>query len=105
MSLILKNTTRLFNLQPQTAIGIVVCANFFDEIGKHCIVTSAWDSQHRPGSLHYVGCAFDLRTRHLDDIEASAVADEIRNRLGRDFDVVLESDHIHVEWQPKDNQP
>jgi hypothetical protein len=31
-----------------------------------------------------------------------AVYLKLKESLGEQFDVVLESDHIHVEWDPKD---
>lgn len=65
------------------------------------VITSALDSEHRVGSLHYVGLALDYRTRHIPAEQLITIADTIRQRLGEQFDVVLESDHLHVEFQPK----
>lgn len=61
------------------------------------VVTSVSEGKHSPGSLHYVGHAFDMR---LPAEPALFVAD-LKSALGEEFDVVRESDHIHVEWQPK----
>ena len=49
------------------------------------------------GSLHYQGKAFDLRTWHVIE----EVAKQLRTYLGKDYDVIVEKDHIHVEYDPK----
>ena len=67
--------------------------------GRAAVITSVCDGKHRAGSLHYVGLAFDLRIWHLPDVEKFAA--ELRARLTDEFDVVVEDDHIHVEYQPK----
>ena len=61
------------------------------------VVTSVRDGKHKEHSLHYVGQAVDLRTRDFTDMWAHY----LRNALGKDWDVVVESDHIHVEYDPK----
>jgi len=66
-----------------------------------CVVTSAFDGQHKPGSLHYVGRALDFRIWDVPSEERADLAAHIRDRLGPDFDVVLEANHIHIEYDPK----
>ena len=61
------------------------------------VVTSARDGKHKDNSLHYVGKAVDLRIRDYVDTWAMY----LHNTLGKDWDVVIESDHIHVEYDPK----
>ena len=63
------------------------------------VLTSANDGRHSLTSLHYVGHAVDIRTRHL--VNPEKVRDEIKSRLNQDFDVLFEGDHIHIEWQPR----
>lgn len=55
---------------------------------------------HSPGSLHAFGRAVDLRTNYFDEYDKSAVARELATALGTDFDVVIESTHIHCEYDP-----
>ena len=57
---------------------------------------------HSASSLHPCGRAVDLRTwdftkKDLIDIVATA-----QDVLGDDYDIVLEVDHIHVEYDPKE---
>jgi hypothetical protein len=63
-------------------------------------VTSAVDGLHSAGSLHYYGYALDFRIHYFTPEEALAVSRELSECLGNDFDVILESDHIHVEYDP-----
>jgi len=66
-------------------------------------VTSANDSAHMSGSLHYENKAFDLRTWNIVGGEKSAefwVA-RMALALGGDYDVILEKDHIHIELDPE----
>jgi hypothetical protein len=78
--------------------------------GNVVVVTSAADSDHGPRSLHPEGRAFDLR---FEGIRPGAIAGNaphalaalwctrLRAWLGREYDVVLESDHIHIEYDPR----
>jgi len=65
--------------------------------------TSANDSTHMPGSKHYSNEAFDIRTKNaiggLDVIKQWAK--NIQIELGSDYDVVIEKDHLHLEFDPK----
>lgn len=77
--------------------------------GVELMITSGKEqsTKHSFASLHYLGCAVDIRTRHIDSrISRQLVAQEIRDRLNVDFDVILEDEggtreHIHLEYQPK----
>jgi hypothetical protein len=65
-------------------------------------ITSVKDGTHGPNSFHYVGCAFDLRTRHLQTPErVESVAKELRETLGNSYQVIVEKDHIHIEISPQ----
>lgn len=61
-------------------------------------VTSAVRPDHALGSLHPSGRALDLRRWGLRD--PVAATKELAAWLGTDYDVVLESDHVHVEFDP-----
>lgn len=68
-------------------------------------VTSANDStKHVDTSLHYWNRAFDIRIYNIIGhraVEARLWAERIQETLGRNYDVVLALDHIHVEYDPK----
>jgi len=52
-------------------------------------------------SLHYKGLAIDLRTRDLKSGVAEKLIRLLKEKLGRSYDIVLEPDHIHLEYDPK----
>ncbi len=68
-------------------------------------VTSANDSEHMVGSLHFENRAFDIRTKNIigdEQYEARLWAERMQVGLGGNYEVLLERDHIHVEWDPKE---
>ena len=66
-------------------------------------ITSANDSRHMTGSLHYKNRAYDIRTRNIiNKVEfAPKWVEDMQIELGVDYDIILESDHIHAEYQPE----
>lgn len=101
MSLSLKTGVKLRGLTPEMLLGIIVVEGAYADMEYDTIITSACDGRHSRGSLHYVGLAVDFRTRHLKAGDASKVAGKIKDRLGLEYDVVLERDHVHLEYQPE----
>jgi len=97
----LKRNVKLTGLQPQMLIAMQVAEYVYEIYDKELVITSACDGKHGTGSLHYVGLAIDIRTRYFTDQQKLLVAQEIRNRLGKEYDVVVENLHIHIEYQPK----
>ena len=76
-------------------------ATAFAVVGKPCVVTSGSDGQHKVNSKHYTNEAIDLRTFHLQGNELDTVVQALKNTLGKDFDVVIEASHLHLEHDPK----
>lgn len=67
---------------------------------RELVVTSARDHIHSAGSLHYYGRAVDLRIWGLED-KIEAIATRLREGLGKDYDVIVHTTHLHVEYDPK----
>lgn len=65
--------------------------------GEEAVITSANEGTHSAGSLHYGDNAVDIRMPK----KPQETAITLRNKLGKDFDVVVEVDHLHVEFDPK----
>jgi hypothetical protein len=61
------------------------------------VITSTWEGTHSSSSWHYFCRALDFRLPKNVD----GMIDVLKNRLGKDYDVVLESTHIHIEYDPK----
>lgn len=97
----LKPGVSMSKLQPQIVLGLIAIHSLFQRYGYACTITSICDGVHRPNSLHGVGAAVDLRIRAIGSANVERLVSDIRQALGSDFDVVLEVDHIHVEYDPK----
>lgn len=63
------------------------------------VITSANDKKHMTSSLHYSDLAWDLRINNIPDAgKVEEIARMLRVDLGNDYDVVVENDHIHCEF-------
>lgn len=101
--MVLKQGVNPMRLQPELLLALLVADGVWRGVGQELVVTSLNDSKHSNGSLHYAGCAADLRTRYFTGDQVLLVADTLRDALGncKDYDIVVEADHIHIEYQPK----
>ena len=77
----------------------VIAEEVYGKQGVELVITSANDGKHGDKTLHHKGLALDLRTWTLGD-RKSYVASELQRTLGEAYDVVLEVDHIHMEYDP-----
>ncbi len=64
------------------------------------VITSGNDSQHRQGSKHYTDEALDLRLSTIPFAALEPYLRRMRARLGSDYQVIREGDHVHVEYDP-----
>ena len=96
----IKEGVNLEGVQWQMFKAAIIAEHVYGKFGAECIITSANDGSHKDGSLHYQGQALDLRTWNVGGRETQVHA-ELKKALGDDYDVVLEKDHIHVEFDPK----
>lgn len=104
--ILVKEGVRFRKLLPEIYSILPLLDAVFANHGVDCVLTSANDSTHHNGSLHYADRALDLRSYHLQSGEEQQVVDELRQVLGLDYDVLLEdldtvNEHIHLEWDPK----
>ena len=98
----IKNGVDLRGLTPQMAIAYTIACRCYGQYD--CVITSASDGKHGLNSLHYKGQALDLRTRHINGQGLQAIYNKLKESLGEQFDVVLEADHIHIEFDVKEKQ-
>lgn len=72
--------------------------------GRRVVITSGLEGNHMQGSKHFSGEALDFRRPDWptfdDRASAQAFADQLAADLGARYDVVLESTHVHVEYDP-----
>jgi D-alanyl-D-alanine dipeptidase len=94
-----KPDVRLYGIRPEMVVALMVAQKLYREHNNDLVVTSVMEGQHQFGSLHYTGCAVDLRLPNVT--HPQVLVAELADRLGADFDAVLEDTHVHVEFQPK----
>lgn len=103
----LKNkTVNIATLNPVMWRAAVLVDDLCGKYKRDCIITSANDSKHGEGSLHGKDKALDFRTWHLPGGYLGLAARDVAQRATAElkplgYDVVLENDHLHVEYQPK----
>ena len=97
----LKKSVDPAQIKPEINLAIQVASSIWSRQNEPVLtVTSISDSQHGPASLHYVGYAVDLRIRELHSNPEDLVK-ALTEFLPDCYDVILESNHIHLEYQPK----
>lgn len=96
----LKPGVRIIGFRPETLLALVVADGLWSKQGLDLVVTSVTEGVHMRGSKHYTGSAFDIRTSNTKGQEQT-LTKKLADALGPDFDVILEKNHVHVEWDPK----
>lgn len=102
--IVFKPGVKLHGLRPEMLACLWPVAGVYGSHGVEvCTVTSGTEpGPHKRGSLHFNGLALDFRTiRASRLVDWQRVADEVREALTDEFDVVLEATHLHVEFHPK----
>jgi hedgehog signaling domain-containing protein len=88
-------------LAPKIARALPAIDRVYRAIAGHePTITSGCDGQHMTTSLHYAGLAVDVRTRDVAPDKIEALRRALADALGDAYDVVVEKDHIHIEYDP-----
>jgi len=105
-------------LDPVTAkvVAFMIVDQAMEKEGLVYEVSSGLEGEHMPGSLHYIGNAWDWTVRSWVSItiergslsgtigaRLKRMVADVRNRVGDDFDVVWKptKKRLHLEFQPK----
>ena len=89
---------RLQGIRPELLLALMIVSDLCNVWSKSVIITTVLNGAHMHNSLHYTGAAVDFVVDLV--VARSDFVDELRDRLGPDFDVIDEGDHIHIEYQP-----
>lgn len=100
MALSIKPGVRLLGLKPEIQIGLQVAEGVYAAHGWTLRLTSGVEGRHMRASLHYAGQAVDLGLPP-SGTDLPAFVAELKVALCEEFDIVLEADHAHLEFQPK----
>lgn len=97
--MILKGGVNPLGMRPEILLAVLAANEVYATYGHNLVLTSICDGKHSKNSYHYKGLAIDTRTHYFESIEEIyKVADEIRQRLNEFYDVVVEKDHLHIEF-------
>jgi len=99
--LFMKPGVRITGMRPEILLAAVAAERVYEEAGHDLTITACVDGRHMAGSLHYAGAAIDVRTRDLPAADLPKLIARIKTCLADDFDVLVEADHVHIEFQPK----
>lgn len=99
--MILKNGVSIKGLKPEILFAIMVTNEVYKSFGFELVITSIMDGKHSSGSFHYKGMAFDCRTSMLSGQQKIDIVRTLKDKMDESFDIVLESTHIHIEYDPK----
>ena len=91
------STVNIEALHPKMKDRLTDIETIYTSFHTELVITSGKDGVHSQHSLHYEGKAVDLRTWNILD----SVIQALKTKLGPEYDVILEKDHIHVEWDPE----
>ena len=95
------STVKIQGITTELLFGLIIAGQVYKDNGQELVITSLNDGSHSETSLHYSGNGADLRTNYFTNEQTLSVAKTIKERLGIDYDVVIESNHIHLEYQPR----
>jgi len=98
--MLIKLGVSIARLSRKARRGLEVVAAVFAEFGHEAVITSADEGNHNPSSLHYANDGFDVR---LPPDGVLRIVAALRERLGGDFRVRLEKDHIDFKYDPKES--
>lgn len=95
-----KDGVRFEPCSPDLVDGLIRSSAVLMKFNYDLVVTSGTDGVHPAGGKqdpHYLGYAADIRTRDMKIQDVPTVVRELRLVLGKDWTVVQESDHIHLQ--------
>ena len=91
----IKSGVQVKSIKSEIILAIIVAESCRPK--GNTVITSVTDGEHMVGSKHYTGEAVDLRTYDLSTKEMISWRNKIAWALGKEYTVILEDDHIHIQ--------
>lgn len=96
--MLLKTGVNISRLLPPIRKKLNLISSIVLEVSQQeIVITSTYEGTHSPSSLHYANLAIDIRLAK----NYVKVAEELRAALGKGYVIIVESNHIHIEYDPK----
>ena len=99
--MLIKAGVDISRLNPEIRRTLTPLAKAWRLEEEELVITSTYEGNHLPSSLHYHNDAIDVRWPMEMKKGRADFAKKIAAMLGRDFDVVPELNHLHIEYDPK----
>ena len=97
----IKKGVSILGLKPEIILGFVIIKSAFNRHGYVCRLTSGVDGKHMNHSHHKKGLAIDIGIRGVPRDELEKIINECYECLGDEFQLIVEGNHIHCEFDPK----
>jgi hypothetical protein len=95
----IKPGVRVKGLSNELLLAVLIAQTIYNETEPSMVITSVTDGKHSANSLHYTGDAVDLRLPMQSTRDQ--IVSQLKTALGDSYDVILEVDHIHIEYDPR----
>ena len=93
--MLLKEGVDISRLRPEIRRKLNTIASSIELVTlTELIITSTYEGTHKPGSLHYANLAIDIRLTP----KSKELVKALKLNLGTDYLILLESTHIHIQW-------
>lgn len=102
--MLLKLGVDISRLKPEIRKRLPIIETIWEQVtDREPVITSTYEGDHSVGSLHYANLAVDFR-KNVNGAFLGTLLTRLRSQLGRDYDVVKEASHIHIEYDPKETR-
>ena len=99
--MIIKEGVQIAGLQKEMQIALDYANEVYETFGHTLIITEAVANHgHVKNSKHYTGNAIDTRIWNVGADVHRIFGRLLRGLKDLGFDIILESDHIHIEYDP-----
>jgi len=98
----LKENVKCLGIKPELLLAVIIAESVFRTYEVEFVITSIADGKHQAtNSKHYSGNAFDVRIKNIPTKETlDYIIHSLKSNLTKDYRVILESDHIHIDYNP-----
>jgi hypothetical protein len=96
----IKGGVSVLGMKPEIILAIIIAGQAYGEISCECVITSGVEGAHMAHTNHRKGLAVDLRINNVPKEKWHPLMVRIQTLLGDQYQVVLEGDHIHIEFDP-----
>ncbi|MBW2091016.1 MAG: hypothetical protein JRI34_02680 [Deltaproteobacteria bacterium] len=96
--MLIKAGVDISRLNRETRRSLPWAEHIYAQYNERFVITSTYEGNHGAGSLHYSDDAYDLERPAMN---GKRIYLAIKDTFPESFDIVLEDDHIHIEYDPK----